>query len=84
MVPPVRSTPQQRDADISLRIVDSIAAENGCDPTDLPVLYETIDPGALDALFRPSGTSQRSIGQVSFRYAGYRVSVDADGTITIE
>jgi hypothetical protein len=48
-----------------------------------PVLFDQIDPDALDALFRSSPTTERTAGQVRFPIAGYEVVVGADGTITI-
>ncbi|WP_255170643.1 HalOD1 output domain-containing protein [Natrononativus amylolyticus] len=48
-------------------------------------LYDSIDPEALDALFRPryDGTPRRG-GTVSFVAVGYRVTVSADGGVRID
>lgn len=64
----------------STNVVFSIAALEGVGPTDLPPLAETVDPGALDRIF---SLSDEVHGTVSFEYAGYEVTVSADGTLEI-
>lgn len=58
------------------------ASEQSID--ELTPLHEAIDPDGLDKLFIPlqSGKS-RTRGQVTFPYAGFRVTIAADGTITV-
>lgn len=46
--------------------------------TDLAPLHETVDPDALDALFEEQET-----GQVTFRYAGRIITVDATGNVDV-
>lgn len=64
---------------LSGSVLREIAAREGTDPADLPVpLYEAIDPDALDSLFRADG------GRVTFTYYRYTVTVESDGTVTLE
>lgn len=68
------------DPPVSVRIVETIADREGTDPASLdPVLYDVLDPDALDSLFDGVGTS----GRIEFTYLGYDVAVDADGTVTV-
>lgn len=59
-------------------IIDAVTEETETDPEELPPLYGTIDPEALDRLFanRPKGT-------VTFSYCGFEVTVERNGEITI-
>lgn len=63
---------------ITERVVGAVAAKRGTDPLELPPLYETIDPDTLgtfvDALTDATAT---------FRYAGTRVVVAADGGVDV-
>lgn len=71
------------DKRVSVTIVEAISAAANTTVEQLPVLYEVIDPDALDTLFatRPDGTSPFD-GQVSFVYAGFRVVV-GNGSVTV-
>lgn len=63
---------------LSVRVVEAVADAEGIDPADLPSpLADTVDPDALDSLFR-SGT-----GRVTFDYYGYRVTAGADRTVEV-
>lgn len=69
---------------VSSRIVWSVAAEMGVDPTTLPPLYEAIDPDALEVLFG-NGTSiapQRPGCELRFPYAGREIHV-REGHVTV-
>jgi hypothetical protein len=64
--------------------VSAVAARDGVDETDLPPLYDAVDPDALDALLgsvRTDGPDEVSVG---FEYAGYTVVVSEDGAISLE
>lgn len=63
---------------LSTNVVLSVAAIEGVQPTHLPPLANTIDPDALDSLF---GCSNDAI--LSFSYAGYRVTLDAIGSLEV-
>ncbi|MFC6769640.1 HalOD1 output domain-containing protein [Natrinema soli] len=74
----------------SQAVIETVAEAEGVRPTELaPPQYESlhaiVDPTALDALFadRPNGTN-RPHGTVSFRFCDYHVTVDRDGTVTLE
>ncbi|WP_135820177.1 HalOD1 output domain-containing protein [Halostella litorea] len=69
----------------SERVVESVAEAEGVDPVDLtPPLNDVVDLDALDALFAPVGGVPRAVGRVEFRYDGYVVVVEADGSVTVE
>lgn len=60
----------------SERIIQSVAEQTNTDPLELPLLYDTIDPDALDALLnRLEGC------EIQFQYAGQTVCVESDGVV---
>jgi hypothetical protein len=66
------------DQSLSMTVIDAVSDVSGTDPTDLPPLYDSINPEALDNLF----TSER-VGSVSFEFAGMPVSVHATGEVLV-
>ncbi len=74
----------------SLAIVEAVADAEGVRPEHLrPPEYESlhsaVDPEALDELFvSTAGGTPRSEGEVSFRFSGYRVTVDHRGSVALE
>jgi len=65
--------------ELSVAVVNHVAALEGCDATELAYpLYESIDPDALDALFRAG-----SDGYLEFSYHGYEIRVTSDGSIDV-
>ncbi|MFB6303356.1 MAG: HalOD1 output domain-containing protein [Haloferacaceae archaeon] len=60
-------------------VVRAVSAVEGVEPTDLPPLYEAVDPDALDRLVQ----SIRSAGFVVFSYADYTVAVHADDVVEV-
>ncbi|MDG5817586.1 HalOD1 output domain-containing protein [Natronococcus sp. A-GB7] len=58
--------------------VDQLALADEFDP-----LYHAIDPSALDSLFRERCEADRAVGSVTFEYAGFLVSVDRTGQVTL-
>lgn len=60
----------------SSQVVDAVARYKGVEATDLPPLYETIEPDALDALFpsRTNGTRDDGV-RLEFTYAGRDIVV---------
>ena len=64
---------------VSERIVERIADTTGSDVSELPTLYDAVDPEALDTL-----VERMSSGVVSFTYADHRVTVNSDGSIHLE
>jgi hypothetical protein len=87
----VTTTPHYLEFDpitdsISEELIKTVATLNNADPAELALLADFIDPDALDALFKPQidGTPRETDGQVEFSYDSYHVTVDSDGTITLE
>lgn len=66
-------------SETSRAVVDAVAEAAGTAPTSLPSLNGVVDPDALDALF----SGDRTSGEVSFPYAGYRITVTADQRVTV-
>ena len=62
----------------SERVVRGVASAAGRDPLELPPLFGSVDPEALDATVRTI-----SDGTVSFRFAGYEVAVDSGGEVEL-
>ncbi|WP_226005518.1 HalOD1 output domain-containing protein [Natrinema salinisoli] len=71
---------------VSIAVVTAAATYRNADPTDLPPLYEWVDPDALDALFAPTQRGGSRGGRFEFTYDGLRVAVDCadDVSITID
>lgn len=59
-------------------IVLEIANRTGVDPGDLPPLYESVDPEALDRLVQEQGSFR-----LTFEYTEYEVTVFGAGCIAI-
>lgn len=71
--------------EFGVRIATEIAEREGVDPAELtPPLHQVVDPEALDVLFEPTATTDRSCdGRVTFTYLGYEVTVTDDGEIDV-
>jgi len=64
---------------VSETVLREVAAEEGVGPDELrPPLYDVVDPEALDRVFR------ERTGQVSFEYHGYVVTVDHEGSVSLQ
>lgn len=61
----------------SNRVVYTVAAYANRTVDDLPPLYWSLEPDALDALV---DTMER--GSITFEYADHEVTVDAEGSVT--
>ena len=59
-------------------ILTEIADRKGLDPIDLPVLADSIDPDALEAVLESA-----SDVSVTFQYDTNRVTVSSDGDVEI-
>jgi hypothetical protein len=69
---------------VTQRIVETIAAHDGVDPTDVPVpLYDAIDPEALDSLVESYDSSQADSLVLEFAYDGRSVVVTGDGEVRV-
>ncbi|QSG14850.1 HalOD1 output domain-containing protein [Halapricum desulfuricans] len=72
------------DEDLIYKIIHLIAEETDTDICELPPVYETIDPDALNAFLRCSDSSDtRPKRSVEFSYCGYRVMVDSTRQVTL-
>lgn len=69
---------------INRRVVEAVADETGTDPLELDPLYLAVDPVCLDRIFRGDrSVAGRGAGRVEFPFAGCRVIVAGDGSITV-
>lgn len=72
------------DTLVSTSVVTAVARAHGVHPTDLPPLFDTIDPEALDALVTHHvERSSRTDLVVTFVYEGCEVTVHGDGEIVV-
>lgn len=70
---------------ISDLVVRNVAVYSNRTPLDLPPLSDVIDPDAIDALFAATtGGHTRPGGTVEFDYAGYRVTISSDRSVSLE
>ena len=67
---------------VSVSVVGALAELRDTDPAGID-LHEYVDTEALDRLFEPLRDGTPRAGRVSFRAAGYDVTVRSDGTYTI-
>lgn len=67
------------DESVSHAILTSVSEYEETVITNLPPLYETIDPDALDMLF-----SKRSSARVSFMYNDLLISIRGNKYITVK
>ncbi len=65
----------------SMAVTALVADRKDVDPRDLPVVYDIIDPDALDMLFSDHRAGLAN-ATVSFQYEGFDVRID-HGTISI-
>jgi len=66
-------------AKLSEAVIVAVAEEEGVDEQELDsLLFEVIDPDALDSLFR------NSAGRVQFDYLEYKVTVDHKGVVDVD
>lgn len=78
----IQSEVRADEGDVTTHIVTAIAEREGVEPTALDTrLYEAIDPDALTTLVENAPDTGLTVG---FDYAGYRVTVVADGTTHVE
>lgn len=76
--------PPGSDERLAHCIVRLVAIATDREPTDLEPLGLIIDTDALDALFSAAREcNDERLFEVSFRYEGFRVEVNADGTVRI-
>lgn len=64
---------------VTERVVEAVADYTDTDVMDLPPLFDSIDPEALDGVVR-----SMSGGEISFVYADLRIIVDSHGEVRVE
>lgn len=62
-------------------VVSAVADAEEVDPAQLPPLYNTVDPEALNDLF--ASRSESSVAMVELQYAGYTIVVHGSGEVEI-
>ena len=88
----IDSTDSGFDESVSIAVVTAVSTRRGVAPTELPPLYEWIDPDALDALFKPTRRGGPRRGELEFTYDGHEITVThgdcleitIDGTLAAE
>lgn len=75
------STAGRRDT-ILQQVVEAVAAETEATPTDLPPLYEVVDPDLLERLTDHPTTADEPV-YLRFPYCGCTVVVDSNGDVTV-
>lgn len=72
------------DQVVSYTLVCAVAEFEGCCPTNLPPLHDTLDVDALNSLFssETDKTSQFE-GNIIFEYSGSSVTIGSDRSVTI-
>lgn len=75
----------EENESLSTRLLVAIEAITDVSPNELPPLYDYVDPDALDRLFEPRAETARTraAGNITIPYAGFLVTIHADGVITI-
>lgn len=64
-------------------VTRALAAVEGVEPTELDLLYESVDLEALDALLGDPVVDENPPVVVEFAASGYQVVVRSDGLITV-
>lgn len=67
----------------SMTIINALATAMDVEPTELPPLFEIVDPDAIDALFSNNGGDTESAAMLSFNHRHWNVFVNADGRIRV-
>lgn len=60
-------------------VVERVAAKEGCDPLELPPLWESIDTEALEQCLNSAETPI----EIQFRYCRYSITVRVDEAVTV-
>ena len=63
---------------VSEQVVEKVARVTGTDALELPPLYDSVDPDALDSLATGPGDVE-----IAFVYAGQEVCVESGGEISV-
>jgi hypothetical protein len=72
------------DQSVSYTLLCAVAEVEGCCPTDLPPLQDTLDMDALDALFSTeTDKTPQCEGSLTFEYSDSTVTIWSDRSVTI-
>jgi len=71
---------QHGNESITQDVVREVAARADVQPDELPPLYDFIDPDALNRVINSTDADL----QLSFVFAGYRVTIEGDGSIRVQ
>lgn len=63
--------------DTCFEIIDTVAELENTSPTNLPPLYDVIDPDNLNSLLESEGV------EIEFSYSGYQITVTSDGVQSV-
>lgn len=61
---------------ISEQVIETVATATDRDPLELPALFHSIDPDALDSL-----VATMESGEFFFEYAGFSVTITRKGSL---
>jgi hypothetical protein len=81
--PVYRSTYDWSEWQPSVAVVDAVTDASDAEATTLPRIYDTVDTDAIDSLVEAEGSNSMPV-EVRFSYAGFRVTVDDTGTVTLD
>jgi hypothetical protein len=66
-------------------IIAATAEVKDEDPTALPLLFNRIDPDALDTFFQTTSNQRRPPGRsITFEYVGCQITVNGHGTVIVD
>ncbi|ELY56721.1 hypothetical protein C491_11980 [Natronococcus amylolyticus DSM 10524] len=80
---PVVQTQYSSDEPVSEAVVRALAVVEDVEPTELDLLYESIDPEALDAIFDTPVIDNKPPTRIEFGVSVYLVVVNSNGQITL-
>ena len=70
------------DDPISQQVIEAVADAKGVDPLDLPPLYDSVDPDALDSLFGHDGSSA-AIASLTVEIGDCEVTIRGSGDVVV-
>jgi hypothetical protein len=73
----------RQDESVSDAVLRAVAAFHEVDATELPPLYDVVEPDALNSLSSNRGSHGPFTGLVSFKYTNVIVEVDGGSRLTV-
>lgn len=77
--PPLVEHTVGEDESVNIAVVEAVAAVSDSVVTEIPPLYEVIDPDVLDRLF----TTSQADAFLAIRFHGYLIHIHADKSVTL-